>query len=361
MDKLFHHDLVPAGDWTLSGVILIAWIGLGWVTARFVFSLLKRRNSGPSFYLKNTLARAIPVPIYALVTVTGFIVSVHYAPFLDADAERLFRVLKIILCIALIYLADSVLQALVRELEARHQDLKNSHLLFAALIHIVVWVVGLMVILESLGVSITPLLASLGVGSLAVALALQSTLANLFSGFYLLLDKPVRSGDFVKLPSGEQGFIEVIGWRTTRIRTLENNILVIPNSKLAENQILNFHLPDSICSVLVDAGVDYDSDLEKVERVTNEVARQVQEKVEGANPGFKPFLHYNRFDDSAIHFTVTLSSKTVAANDFLKHEFIKALHQRYRTEGIVMPFPVQTLEFRDRALADRLVPKPPAP
>jgi small-conductance mechanosensitive channel len=87
----------------------------------------------------------------------------------------------------------------------------------------------------------------------------------------------------------------------------------------------------------------------------------VQEKVEGANPGFKPFLHYNRFDDSAIHFTVTLSSKTVAANDLIKHEFIKALHVRYRQEGIVMPFPVQSLELRDRVLADQFSKTPPAP
>lgn len=183
-------------------------------------------------------------------------------------------------------------------------------------------------------------------GSLAVALALQSTLANLFSGFYLLLDKPVKAGDFIKLESGEEGYVDAIGWRSTRIRMLANNTIVLPNSKLSETQVLNYYLPEPECAVLVQVGVDYASDLEKVEKVTIEVARGIQKEVEGAVTGFEPFIRYHTFADSSINFTVILRAKEFTANYLMKHEFIKRLHARYLKEGIVIPFPQRTVEFR---------------
>ncbi len=203
----------------------------------------------------------------------GFIFSSRYAPFLDADETKILRALKVLLLLALVYLADNIFQSLMLFLESRHGDLKNSRVFFSALIHILVWALGLLVLLDSLGISITPLLASLGVGSLAVALGFQSTFANLFSGMYLLIDKPVRVGHFVRLSSGEEGFVEVIGWRSTQIRTLSNHLVILPNSKLAENLIQNFTLPNPRCSFSVEAGVDYDSDLDRVEKVALEVAR----------------------------------------------------------------------------------------
>ena len=99
--------------------------------------------------------------------------------------------------------------------------------------------------LESLGVPVAPLLTTLGIGSLAVALALQDTLANFFAGLHLLADRPVRPGDYIKLHEGEEGFVETIGWRSSRLRTTKNNIVVVPNQKLSQAILTNFHLPIS--------------------------------------------------------------------------------------------------------------------
>ncbi|MCC6347545.1 MAG: mechanosensitive ion channel, partial [Nitrospirales bacterium] len=103
---------------------------------------------------------------------------------------------------------------------------------------------GLLIILSFLGISIAPLITALGIGGLAVALALKDTLSNLFAGLHILMERSLRIGDFVRLDAGQEGYIEDITWRTTRIRTLANNMVVIPNDKLAQSVVTNYCLPD---------------------------------------------------------------------------------------------------------------------
>jgi len=204
---------------------------------------------------------------------------------------------------------------------------------------------GVMMVLERLGVNITPLLTALGVGGLAVALGLQDTLANLFAGVHILLSKPVRVGDYIKLESGEEGYVVDVNWRSTWIRMLANNLIVIPNTKLSQTIITNFHLPDTELAVLVPVGVHYDSDLKRVERVTVEVAREVMKTVTGGVAAFEPFIRYHGFGDSSINFTVIMRGREFVDQFLVKHEFVKRLQARYAKEGIVIPFPIRTLDF----------------
>lgn len=354
MDKLFHHDVAVVGDWTLASILLVLWLVVGFFTVRVLFALIRRSASrSPAFQFGNVLAQALPVPFYVLLVLTGFMFSSRFAPFLQSDEDRILRLLKILLCLAVVYLADKALLGLLRGLEGRYDDLRNSHVFFSALIHIVVWFVGILFVLDSSGVSITPLLASLGVGSLAVALGFQSTFANLFSGIYLLVDKPAQVGDFVKLSTGEEGTVEMIGWRSTRIRTLADHWVVLPNSKVAENLLLNLSRPRPACSFSVEVGVDYGSDLEQVEKVTLETALEIQRKAPGASRTFQPSVSFHTFGSSAVQFSVNLEAERFAASYGVKHAFIKALHQRYRKERIVMPFPIQTVEFRGPVPTER--------
>ena len=189
-------------------------------------------------------------------------------------------------------------------------------------------------------------LATLGVGGLAVALALQDTLSNLFSGFHIMLARQVKVGDFIKLESGEEGYVTDINWRTTKVKMLPNNVVLIPNSKLAQAIIVNYYLPDKETAVLVQAGVHYDSDLKKVEKVTCEVAKQVMKLVPGGVPGFDPFIRYHTFADSSINFTVILRAGEFVDQYLIKHEFIKRLHERYQKEGIVIPYPIRAVNYQ---------------
>jgi small-conductance mechanosensitive channel len=212
---------------------------------------------------------------------------------------------------------------------------------------ILVAVIGLLVVLNGLGVSITPMLTALGVGGLAVALALQEPLANLFAGLFVTLAGQVRIGDYIKLDSGEEGYIVDFSWRSTRIRMLANNLILVPNSKLAQSIVINYHLPSQDLAVLVDVGVDYASDLAHVERVTIEVAKEVMREVNGGVPEFEPFTRYHTFGDSSINFSVILRGKEFVDQYLVKHEFVKRLHARYNKEGINIPFPIRTLVARE--------------
>jgi small-conductance mechanosensitive channel len=207
-------------------------------------------------------------------------------------------------------------------------------------------ILGLLVILNGLGLSITPMLTALGVGGLAVALALQEPLANFFAGLFITLAGQIRVGDYVKLDSGQEGYVVDFSWRSTRLRMLANNLIVVPNAKLAQAIVINHHLPSQDLAVLVEVGVDYASDLRHVERVVVEVGRDVMQDVTGGVPEFEPFIRYHTFGESSINFTVILRAKEFVDQYVIKHEFVKRLHTRFNDEGIVIPFPIRSIDYR---------------
>lgn len=219
----------------------------------------------------------------------------------------------------------------------------GSASIFVHIARAAVLAVGFLIVLESLGVSITPLLTALGVGGLAVALALQDTLTNLFAGIHILASRKVQPGDFIQLDGGQQGYVVDTNWRNTVIRQLPDNLVIVPNAVLAASVLTNYHRPAHEMSVLVQVGVSYDSDLEHVERVTCQVGREVMREVDGAVRGHEPFIRYHTFGESSIDFSVILRAGEVTAQYLIVHEFIKRLHRRYRAEGIDIPFPIRTL------------------
>jgi small-conductance mechanosensitive channel len=215
------------------------------------------------------------------------------------------------------------------------------------LLTIFIGLMGGLVILNGLGIEITPMLTALGVGGLAVALALQEPLGNLFAGFFLSMAGHIKVGDFVRLEDGLEGYVADFSWRSARIRQLANNIIIVPNAKLSQATVLNFHLPESELAVVVQAGVDYDCDLAHVERVTIEVATGVMKEVDGGVPAFSPFIRYHTFADSSINFSVIMRGKEFGSQFLVTHEFIKRLHARYAQEGITIPFPQRVVSTRE--------------
>ncbi len=207
---------------------------------------------------------------------------------------------------------------------------------------------GLLIVLNGLGISITPMLTALGVGGLAVALALQQPLANFFAGFFLSLAGQIRVGDYIKLDSGQEGYVVDFSWRSTRLRMLANNLVLVPNSKLADAVVVNHHLPTKDLAVLVEVGVDYESDLSKVEPVVIDVGRSVMASVPGGVAEFDPFIRYHTFADSSINFTVILRAKEFVDQYLVRHEFVKRLHARFNRESITIPFPMRTISYRSQ-------------
>jgi small-conductance mechanosensitive channel len=216
------------------------------------------------------------------------------------------------------------------------------------MLKVTIIVIGCLVTLSVLGISITPLLTALGVGGLAVALALQDTLANLFAGIHILMEKSVRVGDFIKLETGQEGYVEDITWRTTRVRMLPNNIVVIPNKNLAQSVVTNYYLPEKRMSLLIPVGVSYSSDPERVEQILVEEAKKAVGEIPGLLGDPEPFVRFiPGFGDSSLDFTLICQVKEFVDQYLAQHELRKRIVKRFKEEGIEIPFPHRTVYLRE--------------
>lgn len=212
--------------------------------------------------------------------------------------------------------------------------------------------IGFLLILSASGISITPILTALGVGGLAVALALQDTLANLFAGVYILAEKSIRVGDFVQLETGQEGYVEDITWRTTRIRMLLNNMVVIPNHKLTQSILTNYYLPEKQMSLRLRVGVSYFSDPDTVERVLVDEARKAVGEVAGLLGDPEPYVRFMPgFGESSLDFTLICQVEEVDDRYLVEHELRKRIFRRFREEGIEIPFPQRTIYIREHPAA----------
>lgn len=209
----------------------------------------------------------------------------------------------------------------------------------------VVYLVGILVVLQTLDISVTPVLTALGVGGLAVALALQDTLGNLFAGIQIIATRKIQPGQFIQLEGGQEGYVTDITWRNTTIHTMPNHMVIIPNAKLASSIVVNSYLPSQDIGFRVDVGVHYDSDLDHVERVAYAIATEVLKNSPGAMEEVEPTIRFREFADSSINMAIIIRVKEWAEQFQIKHDMIKALHKGFRKEGIVIPFPIRTLDL----------------
>lgn len=207
---------------------------------------------------------------------------------------------------------------------------------------------GLLIILSFLGISITPLITALGVGGLAVALALQDTLANLFAGIHILMEKSIRVGDFIKIETGQEGYVEDITWRTTRIKMLPNNMVVIPNNKLAQSIVTNYYLPEKRMSLSIPVSVGYNSDIDKIERMLIEETKKAVEEVPGLLGEPEPAVRFiPGFGESSLDFTLVCHVREFTDQFPVQHEIRKRIFKRFRGEGVEIPFPQRTVYLRE--------------
>jgi len=225
----------------------------------------------------------------------------------------------------------------------------KSWTLFVNLARLAVAILGLFIILQNLGIDITALITALGIGGIAVALALQDTLGNLFAGVQIVLSKQVRQRDYIRLSSGEEGWVTDVKSRSTTIQTFpDGNLVTVPNAMLASSIVKNFSMPRRALWVTLEVGVGYDSDLDHVEAVALDVAKDVLDEVDGGVPGEDPVVRFHTFGDSSVNFDVRMMVREFESQGPVRHEFLKRLHRRFADEGIEIPFPIRTVMMKGR-------------
>ena len=346
LDKL--EIIIREANFYTRMAILFISIVIGIVLSQLTFALLRKavsRITDRSYPLARLAFRGIPT-VWGILL--GGFIAVQILTIPPRALLFLERIFKIIGIISFSIMGARLVSSFLTQKLQKTASTFASTSILVTLIELIVYITGFLFLLQSFGVSITPLLTALGVGGLAVALALQDTLANLFSGINILLSKQIKMGDFIKLSTGEEGTVIDMNWRNTAIKQLSNNMIVVPNLKIASSILINYALPYSECSVVIPVGVSYDSDLEQVERITSAVAKEVLLETEGGVSNFEPFIRYVSFAQSSITFNVILRAKHVTDQSLIQHEFIKRLHVRYRQEGIEIPFPITTVQLQNQ-------------
>ena len=332
-------------------VIAIAYV-IGRVARHIVANQLAglAGKTGNRWIVPVMAAVARRVPFWSVLV--GIYIAAGFWILAPNIANALDKGLYVVAAASLTFLASEVLVKLVRTHGPAIDPSLPTTTLTENLVRIVVVILGLLVILNGLGLTITPMLTALGVGGLAVALALQDTLANLFAGLYLTVAKHIRIGNYIKLSSGEEGYLVDIDWRASRLRQLTDNTVLVPNVKLSQSIITNYDSPEHELTVTIEASVDYVSDLDRVERIATEVARDVMRTVQGGVPGFDPIVRFHTFGDPGIGFSVILRAQEFVDQYLIKHEFVKRLQKRFLSEGITIPI---------KSLVQRHEPPPPPP
>ena len=279
-----------------------------------------------------------------LIAVYTLLEALHLAPRHEHFASRLLMTLAIFLgCYGAGKMVTLYLSRVSREDPSFLRFTEPAAFLARALFSLL----AVMIVLENLGVRLTAVWTTLGVGSVAVAMALQETLSNFFAGLYLLADRPIRAGDFIQLDSGQEGYVQRVGWRSTSIQSLTKNLVVVPNSTLAKAVVTNFSHPERRMLLPIEVGVAYGTDPRWVCQVLQEVMEQsVSDKVAGLSLDAAPKVRFMPgFGDSSLNFTVMVEILDCADQFDIQTELRMRIVERFRKEGIEFPFPTRTLVF----------------
>jgi len=321
-------------QWLTAGAIAVGvWI-VGWLVIHFAIiplrQFFRRTKSQMDDIIIGIVRRHAPVWFLAL----GVDIGSRWAPLSPTQYLWLDRAIGAVFILSISVGLSSFLTGLLSRRTAPGLEIIPVNSLIQNLIRIVVLGLGLLVILGQMGVAIAPLLTALGVGSLAVALALQPTLTNLFAGLNILLSHQIRVGHVVELEAGQAGVVTDIGWRSTTVEELAGNTFVIPNARFSEMVVKNYNLPSAENAVTVEIRLAPNADLERAEAITREVAKDVQKSASGAIHDFEPGLVYKSLSDTGVVLAVVLRVRDYRDRGAVSSDLIKKLYRRYTESGI---------------------------
>jgi len=333
--------------------VFVGVTALAWVVRHLLFRLLHRWARRAGTTLDDQLIAALRRPSLFWCLSIGLYFALGTSALPAASVTYSFKALLVLVILSVTFVLANVSSQLVTASLRRAGIAIPVSGLSHVIIKGTVLTIGFVILLGTLGISIAPLITALGVGGLAVALALQDTLSNLFAGLHLLMERSIRVGDFIKLESGQEGRVIDIGWRTTRVQMQPNNVVVIPNNKLAQSVVTNYSLPEPRMAMSLPVGVGYQSDPERVERVLVEEASTGARDIPGLLSDPPPVVRLiPGFGESALEFTLVCPVRSFEDQALVQHELRKRILRRLRREGIEVPFPTRTVHLKPDEPAD---------
>lgn len=322
----------------IAGALLV-----GWFFKKVIMAHLAKLAAKTKWRFDDVVVASVRGSVMLWALAVGLYVVILTQNLSRGVTESSSKALGVVVIFSVTVVMANVGTSMIDYYKSVITGLASATSLLKNVIRFTIYSIGILIILDDLRISIAPLLTALGVGGLAIGLGLQETLSNFFSGLQILAARQIQVGNYISLSTGDEGFVEDLNWRATVIRTLSGNHVIIPNKNIANLIVTNYERPARDMSVVFNLGVDYSSDLRKVEEVTVDVAREIQKTIQGAKRDHDPFIRYNQFGDSSINFSVILRGETFVDQYLIKHEFIKRLKERYDKEGITIPYPIRTL------------------
>lgn len=325
-------------------VTIFLGIILGWIFKRFVHQRLKKMTQKTDWRGDDVFFEAIESHIVLWFFLISLNIASSSISFLSDEYLGYLSKIIVAVIILSVTIAASKIGVGVLDYWAERQGTNlPSTTIFVNLARIIIISVGILIILQSIGISITPLLTAMGVGGLAISLALKDTLSDFFAGLHILLSQKVKPGDFVELDSGYMGYVQNITWRHTTLMERTNNEVTVPNAKISAAIVKNYDKGDPSFSIRVSIGVSYKSDLEHVVNVTEEVAAAVVADIDGAKKDNPAVVRFFQFGESSVDLKVYFRGKKYGDQHLIIDEFIRRIHKRFQSEKIEIPFPIRTL------------------
>lgn len=335
--------------WLKMGIIsLIILVGF-WLLARFtryfIGHWVMRLTRHTETELDDRLISAVKGPIYYIILLAGLYLAIDNLPLplrVRSIADGIVYIGGVVVAL---FMVNRVIDVLLEwythniTLKTDSQIEKEFLPIIEKLIFIFVFITGLIIVLKHFNYDVLSLVTALGVTSLAIGLAAKDTLANMISGFTLMLDRPFRVGDRVQLSGGEVGDVVEIGLRSTRIKTLDSNLLIVPNTELVNTKVINQFYPNSTMRGMVKVGIGYGSDVEKAKAIMMEVAK-LHPKVLKDPPPTALFLG---FGESSIDIEVLFYIENCIEMGMVVDQINTEIKKRFEEEGIEIPYPVRTV------------------
>jgi small-conductance mechanosensitive channel len=328
-------------------IVVLASGGILLLARFFLFKIINRWAQRTKTVIDNLIIDTIKVPSIFWCIGIALYIGIESSEF---SSKYTFYVIKLI-HILIIFSITVAVANLINRLFIRYVERSSISVQSTGLLNVIIkgaiYVIGLILILHIVGVSIAPLITTLGIGGIAVALALKDTLENLFAGIHIMAEKTVRVGDFIRLENGQEGFVEDISWRTTRIRMIPNNMIILPNSKLAQSIMVNYFLPEKRSSIQIPVSVSYEADPEKVEKILLEEATKATEEVPGLLKEPEPVVRLiPGFGENSLDFTLVCHIEDISYQYSVQHELRKRIFKRFKQEGITIPYPQRVVLLR---------------
>jgi small-conductance mechanosensitive channel len=323
-------------NWSTAGGCALLSLALSAVAYVSLRRSMRRIAAARRTKVSEVLATSVPRPAAVAVFLLAMTSSLSVFHLPGANLPELHH----LLALALSIVGVSVLMRIALQSIDVYGHSSPDFRTAAGIGRAVTWVAGLgwvaVLVSDALGISLAPALTAFGIGSLAVALALQDTLSNFFAGVCIIFDKPVRLGDFIRIDPSYDGYVESIGWRSTHIRTPSNTIVIVPNAMLSKAIITNFSLPTPEIASSVRIDVSADADVDRVEEALKDEARRALD-VPGMVRTPEPSVALAPgFVDGGIGFTVSFHVRSIDDQAGAQHALRKRIAARFKKEGIAL-------------------------